>query len=586
MRPGDIPGEVRAGTARDAPRRTWAAGSLHPSGGSLEGHYRRIPERPFTAEERATTTLLVGNLTRKHEALIRAVFQRNGFLIESLPDPTKQSFRTGKEYCNNGLCNPVYYTAGALILHLKELEKGGLSPAQIKDQYVYFTLSDCGPCRLGTYESEYRQALRNAGFDGFRVITIQLNRASKTGGGRPGLDLSLDHWFGIVNALVVGDLLYGVAYQIRPYEVTSGETDAVLGECVDRVADFLRTRPYFGLLNLMPEALRPWLSRRRNLVHWVNGLGKYRSHFRDREYTQLLRECGERISDIEVDRKTPRAVVQIVGEFYSHLAESDANYKMFEFLEVEGAEVRVGSIGGVLRYWFFKSRRDLLQRWGLNPPFPGPPWFDLLARWRNWKAAARRPFLFYLIDRVSGRLYRRFSRVLGGFARIPHSQEELADLAGFYYRPLTRGGEGHLEVAESIHATINHEAHMALSLKPFGCMPSTQSDGVMATVSTHFDEMLFASIETTGDSDINAYSRVQLVLSDAHRRAVKELEDALQATGQTVEGIQRFSTAHPEVNRAGYRVPHHPGVVAAAANYVRHVGRLMAQERSEGGWHG
>ena len=81
----------------------------------FRAHYRRPEERPFTADERSMTTILIGNLTPKHEALLRAVFERNGYRIESLPEPTKKSYRTGKEHCNNGLCNPVYYTAGALI---------------------------------------------------------------------------------------------------------------------------------------------------------------------------------------------------------------------------------------------------------------------------------------------------------------------------------------------------------------------------------------------------------------------------------------------------------------------------------------
>jgi predicted nucleotide-binding protein (sugar kinase/HSP70/actin superfamily) len=31
----------------------------------------------------------------------------------------------------------------------------------------------CGPCRFGTYVTEYRKALRDAGFDGFRVMLFQ-----------------------------------------------------------------------------------------------------------------------------------------------------------------------------------------------------------------------------------------------------------------------------------------------------------------------------------------------------------------------------------------------------------------------------
>ena len=38
---------------------------------------------------------------------------------------------------------------------------------------------------------------------------------------------------------------------------------------------------------------------------------------------------------------------------------------------------------------------------------------------------------------------------------------------------------------------------MVLSLKPFGCMPSTQSDGVQAAVIAHFPDMIFLPIETS-----------------------------------------------------------------------------------------
>ena len=53
-------------------------------------HYRRLEERPFTADERSTTTILFGNLTPKHEVLAKAAFERVGFRVQNLPAPTKQ----------------------------------------------------------------------------------------------------------------------------------------------------------------------------------------------------------------------------------------------------------------------------------------------------------------------------------------------------------------------------------------------------------------------------------------------------------------------------------------------------------------
>ncbi|UCH83812.1 MAG: hypothetical protein JSW50_15415, partial [Candidatus Latescibacterota bacterium] len=227
----------------------------HPEPVRVATHYRRPAERPFTADERPHTTILVGHLTPKHEALLRAVFERNGYRIASLPEPTKQSFRMGKEYCDNGLCNPLYYTAGALIGYLEKLEDDGLTKAQINDKFVYLTLSDCGPCRFGMYESQYRQALKNAGFDGFRVITTQLNRASRTGGKQPGLEFSLDQWFGMVNALILGDLLYTITYRLRPYEIHRGDTDRAMTDCVRLIAKYLRTQGYSELSNQTPSWL-------------------------------------------------------------------------------------------------------------------------------------------------------------------------------------------------------------------------------------------------------------------------------------------------------------------------------------------
>jgi predicted nucleotide-binding protein (sugar kinase/HSP70/actin superfamily) len=43
---------------------------------------------------------------------------------------------------------------------------------------------------------------------------------------------------------------------------------------------------------------------------------------------------------------------------------------------------------------------------------------------------------------------------------------------------MLRGGEGHLEVAKNLYYTRNRKSHMVLALKPFGCLPSMQSDAV------------------------------------------------------------------------------------------------------------
>ncbi len=121
-------------------------------------HFHRPVERAFTAEERDKVTILFGGFTWKHEDLIRAVFQGCGYRCEKLPVPNVAAFQTGKEYGNNGQCNPTYFTVGNLVQYLQFLEKEGIPRQQILDNYVFFTAGSCGPCRFGMARPGWRRA--------------------------------------------------------------------------------------------------------------------------------------------------------------------------------------------------------------------------------------------------------------------------------------------------------------------------------------------------------------------------------------------------------------------------------------------
>src|SRR5207249_4134872 len=124
--------------------------------------------------------------------------------------------------------------------------------------------------------------------------------------------------------------------------------------------------------------------------------------------------------------------------------------------------------------------------------------------------------------------YRRVVRELGDIAHPLVQLDELAKLAAPYYNVFAKGGEGHMEVAKNIYYTITKKCHMVLSLKPFGCMPSTQSDGVQSAVMSHFKEMIFLPIETSGEGEVNAHSRVQMALGEARSKARTEFQQALE----------------------------------------------------------
>jgi predicted nucleotide-binding protein (sugar kinase/HSP70/actin superfamily) len=164
---------------------------------------------------------------------------------------------------------------------------------------------------------------------------------------------------------------------------------------------------------------------------------------------------------------------------------------------------------------------------------------------------------------------------LGNVAWLLPSQSELARLAHPFYHTLARGGEGHLEVGKNVYYTTHHLCHMVLALKPFGCMPSSQSDGVQSAVVNRFPEMIFLPIETAGEGEINAYSRVQMALTEAKIKARTEFEQCLLKGGEHLEDIRAYVADHPELRNPLYHVPRQPDVAGVAANFVLHVAQRM-----------
>ena len=520
-------------------------------------------------------TILLGGLTSIHDRVITAAFETCGYRSENLAPPDLDAFQLGRQYGNVGQCNPAYFTVGNLIKYLQNLEASGLSRADIVDRYAFFTSGTCGPCRFGMYEAEYRLALKNAGFDGFRVLTFQQNDGLKASSGEPGLKFSVHFGMTALNAFNCSDALHDTIYKIRPYEVHDGDADRALGEVVEVLHARLRDRRPFDILDRTP----PWLGRRLAahpaLKDATNTLVKIRQHLRGRAYRHALAAVRARLDQIEVDRLRVKPIVKITGEFWAATTEGAGNFDMFRFLEREGAEVRVDPIGAWVLYLLHqaKTRASVSRRAGR--PEQVLSWAALA----NEVTFARRHLLFSAGEWLWTREYHRVVRAFGDIADRLVPQAELARLAHPFYHSMTRGGEGHLEIGKTIYYTTHRRCHMVLSLKPFGCLPSTQSDGAQSAVAARLKDLIFLPIETSGEGELNAHSRVQMALGEAKAVARREFEEALSRTGRTLDEIRAEVAARPALRRPFYRVPRHEGVAGTAANFVLHVGRLMGRKR-------
>ncbi|MGQ9633969.1 MAG: activator of (R)-2-hydroxyglutaryl-CoA dehydratase [Bryobacteraceae bacterium] len=539
--------------------------------GNAVHHFKRPVERPFTKSQRPHTTLLFGGLTWKHERLIQGALEGLGYKAEPLPTPNGAAFQTGKEFGNNGQCNPTYFTVGNLVQFLQGLEAKGMSREEILDRYVFFTAGACGPCRFGMYESEYRLALRNSGFDGFRVLIFQQSGGLSQSDAEAGLEMNPDFFLAILNAMNCGDVLNEVAYAIRPYEIESGKTDQVLANSIERVREVFRTRTPW---TLNAEARRR-LGRFSSTAEFA---GKFLHQITSDEYTRVLVQCRDEFNAIEVDRLRVKPIVKITGEFWAQTTEGDGNFNMFRFLEREGAQVLVEPIGTWITYMIHQVVQKYRDSKGLEEGAVLPPMWRAGKRLRIELEHRKKVAKLKLAEAIFRREYHRVVEALGGLAHKLVDQYELQRLGHPYYNSRTGGGEGHLEVAKNIYYSNRDLAHMVLSLKPFGCMPSTQSDGAQAAVISHFRDMIYLPIETSGEGEINAHSRVQMALGEAKAKAKLELQECLQKTGLTLEDCRRYLDQHPEMKCPMYRVPHVKGVVGMAANMVLHIAERMRQE--------
>ena len=178
-------------------------------------------------------------------------------------------------------------------------------------------------------------------------------------------------------------------------------------------------------------------------------------------------------------------------------------------------------------------------------------------------------------DRIYRREYDRLREALGGTTHEIVDMFEMEKLAHQFYHTRSEGGEGHLEVAKNIYYTVKGIAHMVLSLKPFGCMPSTQSDGAQSAVINHFKDMIYLPIETSGEGEINAHSRVQMALGEAKAKAKAEFAQVVEATGYSLDDLRAYVRKTPELRTPLYHVPEYHGVVGTGARFARHVGERM-----------
>jgi predicted nucleotide-binding protein (sugar kinase/HSP70/actin superfamily) len=474
-----------------------------------KAQYREKIYTRFDVDRRATTTVLMAGLTVAHDNLFTAAMKGLGFSIIALDVPDHQSLQLGKEFGNRGQCNPAYFTVGNLIKYLCFLrDKQGIPTADIITSYLFLTAGACGPCRFGAYITEYRKALRDAGFEGFRVLTLSQAKGTESLGEGGGLNITARTYLKLMQALIVGDALNALMYRIRPYETDAGETDRVIGICRKEIAHAFERR---------------------------------------RSVWRALRRCRKRLSAISVDRSQIKPRVSVTGEFWAMTTEGDGNYHLQRFLEQEGAEVETQLLTHWFLYMLWQADYDTRRRRRLKQADGG-------RRGLAGVSPRRRLLKLWLARKALIGCFRIHARLLGLKDYHFTDMRRYADLAHQYYNVEARGGEGHLEAGMLIDNIENNRVHMTLSVKPFGCMPSSAvSDGVQTAVTARHPHALFLSVETSGDSAMSVQSRIQMQLFKARQLARSEFDELLVQLRLSEQAYHQRLRRRPRLQNALHR---------------------------------
>jgi predicted nucleotide-binding protein (sugar kinase/HSP70/actin superfamily) len=499
-------------------RRQWADNMLKPA---------------MTRRERDDVTLLISGLTAAQDFLIEGALRGLGYKMQYFGISDNAGLQTGKEFGNRGQCNPTYFTVGSLVKHLIDLrDRDGMKTEDIIRNYVFLTAGACGPCRFGMYVTEYRKALRDAGFDGFRVMLFQQTGGlSQATGDDVGLDMNPAFFVAIIKAIVCGDALNALGYRVRPYEVEPGATNRAMEEA--------------------KRILYAALYEKTN-VFWA------------------LHRARKEFVKVEVDKLRPKAKTSIIGEFWAMTTEGDGNYQLQKFLESEGGECDIQLTTAWLLYNIWEYTRDTGERKdlrGADKEAYGLAGLDELG-------VAKRLATMRFAELALRVGFQAFALPLGLYGYHLPDMNLVAEVAKDYYSNDLRGGEGHMEVGKLIvNATMN-KAHITVSVKPFGCMPSSGvSDGVQSMITMRYPGTIFCAVETSGDGATNFYSRIQMYMFKARIAAEAELDRALDACGVTADQVRAFLAANPRYASPLHHPPHR--VSGAAANLVYEVAPLI-----------
>lgn len=418
----------------------------------------------FTKEMRREYTILIPMMAPIHFELIKNVFANSGYKVELLENTGPEVVLQGLKYVHNDTCYPALLVIGQMIDALS-------SGRYDLDHTALIITQTGGGCRASNYIHLLRKALVKAGYEKVPVVSLNLSGLEKNSG----FKLSLTMLRKLIVSLVYGDALMLLSNQVRPYELQSGESDALVARWIETL-----TQLYNRGKALSVREMKTNLDR-------ITA-----------DFAAILIEKREIVK------------VGVVGEIYVKYS-SLGNNNLEEFLAQQNCEVMVP---GIMGFMLFKTdnRLEDIKLYGGNAI----------------KYAVIKAFMDYLLrmEQALIEAVKKYPQFLP-----PSSYQHTKSLVDGVIGYGSKMGEGWLLTAEMLELVELGYGNIVCT-QPFGCLPNhICGKGMIRSIRAIDERANIVPIDYDPSATrVNQENRIKLMLSVAREqlgnknRAVKQDE--------------------------------------------------------------
>ncbi len=338
-----------------------------------------------------------------HAYLLSAAMRVGGVRAETLPESDNETLELGRKYTTGKECYPSIITTGDIV---KRTEQPDFSP----EKSAFFMPAACGPCRFGQYNRLHRLILDELGLQEVPILVFDQTGGYHNDLSNMGNGFRLNAW----RSFIIWDSVVKMTMERRPYEVNTGETDALY---------------------------RVWLDK------LVRNVGQDPATLRE-----FSRQARREFEAIKIDTSQPKPRIGIVGEIFVR-SNHFANDELVRTLEARGAQVGIPPV----EEWFdyIDHQRSYRYRHRLE------------GGWRDW---LKQKLTEIVMERTVEPLRREFDTGIGLFTREA-STGDIIQKGKAYLSPAVEG-EAILSMGRVVeYAEQGFDG--IVNVIPFGCMPGT-----------------------------------------------------------------------------------------------------------------